>query len=112
MASKERAMVGGSKKKHPVSIRLSAADVAIIDRAADLRGWSRTDFVREAVVRAAEEAVMERAPIRMSPKGYNAFASAIAASAVPIPEMVELLERKAPWEASRMIADARSKSKS
>ena len=42
------------RKEHPLSMRLPEADIAIIDRAASLRGRSRTDFVREAAVRAAQ----------------------------------------------------------
>ena len=53
----------------PLSIRLPEVDIAIIDRAADLRGRSRTDFVREAAVRAAEEVLMEPTLIHMSPAG-------------------------------------------
>jgi hypothetical protein len=47
------------RKEHPLSMRLPAVDIAIIDRAATLRGRSRTDFVRDAAVRAAEDALME-----------------------------------------------------
>ena len=61
------------RKEHPLSMRLPEADIAIIDRAANLRGRSRTDFVREAAVRAAEDVLMETAPIRMSPSGFKAF---------------------------------------
>jgi uncharacterized protein (DUF1778 family) len=59
------------RKDHPLSMRLPEADIAIIDRAANLRGRSRTDFVRDAAVRAAEEVVMETAPIRMSPAAFR-----------------------------------------
>ena len=41
------------RKEHPLSMQLPEADIAIIDRAATLRGRSRTDFVREAAVRDA-----------------------------------------------------------
>ena len=34
------------RKQHPISVRLPEADIAIIDRAATLRGRSRTDLVR------------------------------------------------------------------
>ena len=50
------------RKEHPLSMRLPETDIAIIDRAASLRGRSRTDFVREAAVRAAEDVLMETAP--------------------------------------------------
>jgi uncharacterized protein (DUF1778 family) len=73
-------------------MRLPETDIAIIDRAADLRGPSRTDFVREAAVRTAEEIVMESALIRMSPKGFNPFMSAIEAPAAAVPGLVILLK--------------------
>lgn len=87
-----------NKKDHPLSMRIPEADLAIIDRAAQLRGRSRTDFMREAAVRAAEATLMENTPIRMSPEGFQAFMAAISAPATVVPEMVELLQRKAPWE--------------
>ncbi|MFZ5671450.1 MAG: DUF1778 domain-containing protein [Pseudomonadota bacterium] len=79
-------------------MRLPEADVAMIDRAANLRGRSRTDFVREAAMRAAEEVVMEQSLIRMSPEGFDAFMNVLAAPAAPVPEMAELAKRPAPWE--------------
>jgi uncharacterized protein (DUF1778 family) len=88
------------KKEHPLSMRLPDADIAIIDRAAGMRGRSRTDFVREAAVRAAEEVLMESSLVRMSPSGFNAFMKALAEPPTAVPEMVELLKRPAPWETS------------
>lgn len=86
------------RKEHPLSMRLPEADIAIIDRAATLRGRSRTDFVREAAVRAAEEVLMDTMPIRMSATGFAAFVKVLSAPAAPVPEMVDLLRRPAPWE--------------
>lgn len=86
------------RKEHPLSMRLPDADIAIIDRAAGMRGRSRTDFVREAAVRAAEDVLMESTLARMSPSGFNAFMKALAEPATAVPEMVELLKRPAPWE--------------
>ena len=61
------------RKDHPLSMRLPDADIAIIDRAASLRGSSRTEFMRDAAVRTAEEVIMENTVIRMSPDGFAAF---------------------------------------
>src|SRR3954469_6076044 len=88
------------RKEHPLSMRLPEPDIAIIDRAAALRGRSRTDFVRDAAVRAAEDVLMETAPIRMSPAGFKAFMAALSGPATPVPEMIELVQRAAPWETS------------
>ncbi|MBU3889767.1 DUF1778 domain-containing protein [Methylosinus sp. KRF6] len=86
------------RKEHPISMRLPEADIAIIDRAAGLRGRSRTDFVREAAVRAAEEVLMENRLVRMSPEGFADFMAVLSGPVNPAPEMVELAKRPAPWE--------------
>jgi uncharacterized protein (DUF1778 family) len=86
------------RKEHPISMRLPEADIAMIDRAASLRGRSRTDFVRDAAVRAAEDALMENRLIRMSPEGFADFMAVLAAPAAPVPAMVELAKRPDPWE--------------
>jgi uncharacterized protein (DUF1778 family) len=86
------------KKEHPLSMRLPKADIAVIDRAAALRGRSRTEFVRDAAVQAAEEVLMETALVRMTAAGFSAFMRALSGPATPVPEIVEVLKRPAPWE--------------
>jgi uncharacterized protein (DUF1778 family) len=89
------------RKDHPLSMRLPEADLAIIDRAARLRGRSQTDFVREAAVRAAEETLMETGQVRMSEDGFAAFMAVLSAPAAPVEAMVEILRRPPPWETER-----------
>ena len=91
-------MPRATKKAYPLSMRLPRADISLIDRAATLRGRSRTDFVRDAAVRAAEEVLLDNMPIRMSARGFAAFTQALAAPARPVPELVDFLRRRAPWE--------------
>lgn len=86
------------RKEHPISMRLPEADLAMIDRAAGLRGRSRTDFVREAAVRAAEDVLMEQRLIRMSPEGFADFLAVLSGPATPVPELVDVAKRPAPWE--------------
>lgn len=86
------------RKEHPISMRLPEADIAMIDRAAMLRGRSRKDFVREAVVRAAEDVPMENQLIRMSPEGFADFLAALSGPPTAVREIVELATRPAPWE--------------
>lgn len=86
------------RKEYPLSMRLPEADIAMIDRAAGLRGRSRTDFMREAAVRAAEEVLLEHPLVRMNSKGFAAFLKVLSEPATPVPEMVELAKRPAPWE--------------
>ena len=86
------------RRDRPLAMRFPDADLAIIDRAASQRGRSRTDFVRDAAVRAAEEVLMENVVIRMSPAAFDAFVSALETPPTPVPQLVELIKRPAPWE--------------
>jgi uncharacterized protein (DUF1778 family) len=92
------------RKDYPLSMRMTEADIAIIDRAAVLRGRSRTDFVRDAAVRAAEDVLMETLSTRMSPAGFKAFMAALSGPATPVPKMIELFQRAAPWETTAFSA--------
>ena len=87
-----------TRKDRPLSMRLHDADIDVIDRAAAIRGRSRTEFVRDAAVRAAEDALMENMPVRMSAGAFEAFMDVISGPAVAVPEMVEVLQRVPPWE--------------
>lgn len=92
-------MTAASKRKdHPLSMRLPDADLAIIDRAASLRGRSRTEFVRDAAVRAAEDVLMDIGLVRMSHDGFTSFMAAVSAPATAVPAMVEVLQHPEPWE--------------
>ncbi len=86
------------RKQQPLSMRLAASDIHMIDRAARLRGRSRTDFIREAAVRAAEATILDQSPVRMSAEGFQAFVDALSAEPMPVLEIVDVLRRRAPWE--------------
>jgi len=91
-------VANANRKEHPLSMRMPAADLALIDRAAGVRGRSRTDFVRDAAVRAAEEVLMESGLVRMTEEGFAAFMAVLSAPATAVLPMVEVLNRPAPWE--------------
>jgi uncharacterized protein (DUF1778 family) len=87
------------RKDHRVTMRLADAEIAIIDRAARMRGCSCAEFMRDAAIRTAEEVIMQNTVIRMSPEAFAAFANILDNPAKPVPEMVALLQRPARWEA-------------
>lgn len=53
---------------------------------------------RKATSTEAEMLKLERTTITMSPEGFKAFVEELDSPAKPVPEMVEFLRRKAPWE--------------
>ena len=85
-------------RDHPLSMRLQESDVAVIDRAARLKGRSRTEFIREAAVRAAEDAILESSLVRMGAEGYRQFHEALSGPAKTVPELVALFRKKMPWD--------------
>ena len=86
------------RKHYPLSLRLPEADLALIDRAAKKKGRSRTDFMRDAAVKEAEEVIFSNSIIHMSEEGFEAFVKAIEAPAKPVDALLKVLQRKAPWE--------------
>ncbi len=86
-------------KANPISMRLPDDDVAVIDRAAGLTGRSRTDFMREAAVKAAEAVILDETLLRMGPEAFDHFAASVSAPPAPVKEMVDVFAREAPWEA-------------
>ena len=84
-------------------MRLPESDIAVIDRAAMLRGRSRTDFMRDAAVRAAEDVLMENVPIRLSQEAFEAFMTVVSAPAKSVPQIVSLMQRRAPWESDNHV---------
>jgi uncharacterized protein (DUF1778 family) len=50
---------------------------------------------------STEDVLMETTLIRMTPTGFKAFVAVLSRPARPVPEMVELLKRPAPWEEIR-----------
>jgi uncharacterized protein (DUF1778 family) len=87
-----------NRKTHRMSVRLTAADLAMIDRAALLRGCSRTDFVREAAVKAAESVLSEQQFAPIPQEGLPQFLDVLAQPAAAVTQLVEVLRRPAPWE--------------
>ena len=81
-----------TRKVRPLRMRLSSEDISLIDRAATRPGQSRTDFIREAAVRAAEEVLLDNLQIRISVRGFAAFTQALDAPARPAPELVDFLK--------------------
>ncbi len=87
-----------ARTEHPLSLRLPDIDISLIDRAATLKGCSRTQFMRDAAVQAATQAVLEQSLVSMSREGFAAFQAAIEAPAQIVPAIAALRQHTAPWD--------------
>jgi uncharacterized protein (DUF1778 family) len=64
---------GETSTRQPVHIRLPDEARALIDRAARARGKNRTDFMIEASVAAAEDALLDQTMVKVDAETYDHF---------------------------------------
>ena len=80
-----------------LNLRISAAERNLIDRAARSTGKTRTAFVLEAVRHAAEDALLDRAILSVSPEAYAEFLTRLDAPAQPNEQLRRTMQAKTPW---------------
>ena len=93
MATKTQA-----QRRETLNIRIKAEERGLIDRAARVRGQNRTDFILEAARRAAEEALLDRTLITVSPEAYQEFVKRLDAKPKPNARLRKTMQAAAPWE--------------
>jgi uncharacterized protein (DUF1778 family) len=81
-----------------LNLRIKPELRGLIDRAAQLAGKNRTDFVLEAARRAAEDALLDRTVFSASPKAYAEFLKRLDAPPRPNERLRRTMKAQAPWE--------------
>ena len=85
-------------KRDTLNIRIKPELRGLIDRAAELSGKNRTDFVLEAARRAAQDALLDRAIFVVNPRAYAEFLARLDAPPRPNTRLRRSLQTTAPWE--------------
>jgi len=80
-----------------VTFRIQPEKRDFIDYAAELTGKSRTEFITDSAMRAAEEAVLDQTVFHMTDDQYKAFTKALD-EPVENAKLENLLNTKSPWE--------------
>jgi uncharacterized protein (DUF1778 family) len=88
----------GPRKDDVIQIRASAETKAILSRAAALRGQKLSEFMLDSARRQAEDALLDQRVFTLDAEAYDAFLAVLNAPARPNAQLVELMNRKAPWE--------------
>lgn len=84
--------------RETLNIRIRPEERGLIDRAAKVRGTNRTDFILDAAKRAAEDALLDRALISVSPKAYAEFVKRLDAPAKPNERLRKTMKKAPPWK--------------
>ena len=85
-------------KREALNLRIKPQVRLLIDRAAELAGKNRTDFVLDAARIAAEEALLDRTVFTMAPTAYREFLARLDAPPQPNQRLVKAMQTPAPWE--------------
>lgn len=86
------------KRQAPINIRALPAQRALIDRASQISGKSRTDFVLEAACREAENILLDQRLFFLDEQSFNAFEENLSAPIKDNPALRKLLATPSPWE--------------
>ncbi len=85
-------------RRETLNLRIKPELRGLIDRAAELTGKNRTDFVLNAARHAAEDALMDRTVFAVNAKAYAEFLARLDAPPRPNPRLRRTLKMAAPWE--------------
>jgi len=85
-------------RREALNIRIRPQVRELIDRAAELVGKNRTDFVLDAARRAAEDTLLDRTFFTVSPKAYRQFLARLDAPPRPNKRLLKSMQTPAPWE--------------
>lgn len=80
-----------------VNFRMRDERLLLIDRAAAIRGVTRTEFVLRSSEAAAIETLNERPIIALGEEAYGAFVAALDAPVVPNERLKRQAARRPPW---------------
>lgn len=92
------ALMTAQPKRETLNLRIKPEVRDVIDRAAELMGKSRTDFVLEAARRAAEEALLDRTVFVVDEETYARFLARLDEPPKPNERLRKTMQKKAPWE--------------
>jgi len=93
-----RAAQRETAKREALNLRIRPQVRELIDRAAELAGKNRTDFVLDAARRAAEDTLLDRTIFTVSPKAYRQFLARLDAPPKPNKRLLRSMQTPPPWE--------------
>jgi len=81
-----------------INLRASRDQKALIDRAADALGRTRSDFMLESACREAEAVLLDRRYFALPGEEFKRFTAMLDKPPASNPRLARLLKTKAPWD--------------
>ena len=86
------------ERDETINLRASRKQKALIDRAADALGRSRSDFMLDTACREAESVLLDRRYFALPEDQFRKFVALLDRPPNDNPRLRRLLQTKAPWD--------------
>lgn len=81
-----------------IRIRASKRQRDLIDQAARITNKTRSEFIRDAATREAENVLLDQAYFRISEEAFAELTAFLDTPPEPTPALRELLNARPPWD--------------
>ncbi len=81
-----------------INLRARTSQKDLIDRAAEVQGKKRTEFMLEAACEKAEQVLLDKTFFALDEKRFRQFAKILDAPLAHQEQLVRLLAKRAPWD--------------
>ncbi len=87
-----------TERGETINLRASRRQKALIDRAAEALGRSRSDFMLDTACREAESILLDRRYFSLSEDEFKRFSAMLDRPPKDNPRLRRLLQTRAPWD--------------
>jgi uncharacterized protein (DUF1778 family) len=87
-----------SERDEVINLRASRSQKALIDKAADALGRTRSEFMLDSACREAESVLLDRRYFTLSSDAFARFIKALDAPSPKNERLARLLKTRPPWE--------------
>lgn len=97
-ATLERLRETNQRRDAVINVRLTTKLRDLIDRAAEVVGKTRSDFILESARKHAIDVLLDQRLFSLDPKQYDEFLRVLDQPAEPNVRLKKLFASKSPWE--------------
>jgi uncharacterized protein (DUF1778 family) len=94
----------GRLRAENINLRVTRSQKALIDRAAEVQGRNRSDFMLDAACREAESVLLDQRYFHLDEEAFQRFIDLLDAPPEDNPGLARLLKRKAPWDEPQLTS--------
>lgn len=97
-SASRRTREGNQRRDAVINVRLTTKLRDLIDRAADVVGKTRSDFILESARKHAIDVLLDQRLFSLDSKQYDEFLRVLDEPPAPNARLKQLLASKSPWE--------------